>query len=170
VLLGFRYWTDVAVIESGLMVDDIMISRYPLDDAEGDSPWTFDGFRRTDGFESKHHSNYYLAEFRQYHGYDRGLGNAYNFGWGGVPDLSSIVEHCPHQDGLLVSDWDTPFTTNNVGANCSAGQRLTDEAPGTLEPPFSSTLDSCGIVRPVARRSAPDSGLDALELEAPARG
>ena len=121
-LLGFRYWTDVAVIESGLMVDDIMISGYPLDDAEGDSGWTFDGFRRTDGIESKYYSNYYVAEFRQYRGYDRGLGNAYNFGWGGVPDLSSFVEHFPYQDGLLVSYWDNSFTSNNVGANCAAGR------------------------------------------------
>jgi len=122
VLLGFRYWTDVTVIERGLMVDDVMISGYPLDDAEGDFGWSFDGFRRTDGIDSKFFSNYYVAEFRQYRGYDQGLGNAYNFGWGGVPGLGSFVEHFPYQDGLLVSYWDTSFTNNNVGANCAAGR------------------------------------------------
>jgi len=122
VLLGFRYWTDVTVIERGLMVDDVMISGYPLDDAEGDFGWSFNGFRRTDGIDSKFFSNYYVAEFRQYRGYDQGLGNAYNFGWGGVPGLGSFVERFQYQDGLLVSYWDTSFTNNNVGANCAAGR------------------------------------------------
>jgi immune inhibitor A len=122
VLLGFRYWTDVTVIERGLMVDDVMISGYPLDDAEGDFGWSFDGFRRTDGIDSKFFSNYYVAEFRQYRGYDQGLGNAYNFGWGGVPGLGSFVERFEYQDGLLVSYWDTSFANNNVGANCAAGR------------------------------------------------
>jgi hypothetical protein len=53
----------------------------------------------TDGLQSKYHSNYYVAGFLQYRGYDRGLGNACNFGWGEVPDLSSLVEYFPYQDG-----------------------------------------------------------------------
>jgi immune inhibitor A len=117
VLLGFRYWTDGYVTEPGFMVDDIDISGYDLDDAEGDAGWTFAGFRLTTGTESAYYSNYYVAEFRQYRGYDAGLANAYNFGFGG-----NLVEHFPYQDGLLVSYWDNSFTDNNVGANCAAGR------------------------------------------------
>jgi immune inhibitor A len=122
VLLGFRYWTDSYVVEPGFMVDDIQITGYPLDDAESDAGWAFAGFRLTTGEESAYYTNYYVAEFRQYRGYDKGLANAYNFGWGGVPGYGNFVEHFPYQDGLLVSYWDNSFTDNNVGASCAAGR------------------------------------------------
>lgn len=123
VLLGFRYWTDGYVVEPGFMVDDIVVTGYSLDDAESDFGWTFDGFRVTTGTESAFYSNYYVAEFRQYRGYDAGLANAYNFGWATDPVLFNYVEHFPYQDGLLVSYWDTSFTDNNVTARCSSGPR-----------------------------------------------
>ena len=122
VVLGFRYWTDVAEVQPGFMVDAIEIPGYPLDGAESDAGWTFDGFTVTTGTESAFYNNYYVAEFRQYRGYDAGLANAYNFGWGGDPDLGNYVEHFPYQDGLLISYWDTSFANNNVGANCAAGR------------------------------------------------
>ena len=122
VLLGFRYWTDVAVVEPGFMVDNLVVGDYPMDGAEDDAGWTFEGFRRTTGTESAFYSNYYVAEFRQYRGYDAGLANAYNFGWGGVADLGNFVEHFPYQDGLLVSYRDNSFPSNNVGANCAGGR------------------------------------------------
>jgi len=122
VLLGFRYWTDGYVVEPGFMVDDIAITGYPLDDAESEAGWTFDGFRLSTGEETGSYSNYYVAEFRQYLGYDAGLENAYNFGWATDPVLYNYVEHFPYQDGLLVSYWDNSFTDNNVGANCAAGR------------------------------------------------
>jgi hypothetical protein len=40
-MVGFRYWTDVAAVEPGFMVDDVTISGQPFDDAEGDAGWTF---------------------------------------------------------------------------------------------------------------------------------
>jgi immune inhibitor A len=122
VLLGFRYWTDVAAVEPGIMIDDIQVTGFPLDDAESNFGWTFDGFTLTTGTESAYYNNYYVAEFRQYRGYDAGLANAYNFGWSGVPGLGNYVEHFPYQDGLLVSYWDTSFANNDVGANCAAGR------------------------------------------------
>ena len=122
VLLGFRYWTDPNTGGFGFMVDDITITGYPLDGAEEEAGWTFDGFKVTSGTEIALYSNYYVAEFRQYRGYDRGLANAYNFGWGGVPGLGNWVEHFPYQDGLLISYWDNSFANNNVGANCAAGR------------------------------------------------
>jgi len=122
VLLGFRYWTDGFVVEPGVMVDDIAVSGYPLDDAESDAGWTFGGFSLTTGSETAYFSNYYVAEFRQYRGYDAGLANAYNFGWGGDPVLFNWVERFPYQNGLLVSYWDNSFTDNNVGAHCASGR------------------------------------------------
>ncbi len=95
VLLGFRYWTDVAAVEPGFMVDNIMITGYPVDGAEVDAGWTFDGFSVTTGTESAFYNNYYVAEYRQYRGYDRGLANAYNFGWGGVPGLGNLCRALP---------------------------------------------------------------------------
>lgn len=116
VLIGFRYWTDSYVVEPGFMVDDILISGYPLDDAEDEVGWTFAGFHLTTGAESAYYSNYYLAEFRQYRGYDAGLANAYNFVAG------NWVERFPYQDGLLINYWDNSFVNNNVGQNCAAGR------------------------------------------------
>ncbi len=116
VLLGFRYWTDVAAVEPGFMVDDVSITGYPLDDAETDVGWTFAGFRTTTGTESAFYSNYYVVEFRQYRGFDAGLANAYNFVGG------NWVEHFPYQDGMLVSYWDNSFASNDVGANCAGGR------------------------------------------------
>jgi immune inhibitor A len=118
VLLGFRYWTDSYVVEPGFMVDDIAITGYPPDGAESETGWTFDGFRRTTGSESAFYSNYYVAEFRQYRGYDRALANAYNYGWWGDPVYGNWVERYPYQDGLLISYWDNSFDNNDVYDHC----------------------------------------------------
>jgi immune inhibitor A len=122
VLIAFRYWTDVAVVEPGFMVDNIEITGYTVDGAETDAGWTLDGFRVTTGEETGYYFNAYVAEFRQYRGYDAGLANAYNFGWIDDPLYYNFVEHFPYQDGLLISYWDTSFTDNNVGAHCESGR------------------------------------------------
>lgn len=116
VLLGFRYWTDVAVVEPGFMVDNIEVSGYPVDGAESDAGWTFEGFRTTTGTESAFYNNYYVAEFRQYRGFDAALATAYNFVGG------DWAERFPYQDGLLISYWDTSFPNNNVGSHCAGGR------------------------------------------------
>jgi immune inhibitor A len=61
VLLGFRYWTDGAVGENGLMVDEISVNGSAADGAEADAGWTFDGFRVSTGTESRLYNNYYVA-------------------------------------------------------------------------------------------------------------
>jgi immune inhibitor A len=43
VTLGFRYWTDGAVAEAGFGVDAISISGLPIDDAETEPGWTYNG-------------------------------------------------------------------------------------------------------------------------------
>jgi immune inhibitor A len=122
-LLGFRYWTDNYVVEPGFMVDDIAISGYPLDDAESDAGWTFAGFKLTTGEESAYYFNAYVAEFRQYRGFDHTLRDGpYNWAFQDNPTLLNYVEHFPYQDGLLISYWDTSFAGNNTGSYCAAGR------------------------------------------------
>ena len=121
VTIGFRYWTDVAVANPGFFVDDIAISGQPLDDAETDPGWTYNGFIRTGSTVSLSFFNAYFAEFRTYKGYDDSLRTGpYNFGF---PDtMPNWVEHFPYQDGLLVWYYDESFEDNNVGDNCLSGR------------------------------------------------
>jgi immune inhibitor A len=122
-MVRFRYQTDEAVAEAGFMVDLIAIDGTTIGDAESDEGWVFDGFRRTDGQEIGLYFNAYIAESKQYRGYDHGLKTGpYNFGFLNNPDLGNYVEHFQYQEGLLISYWDESFTDNNTGANCDAGR------------------------------------------------
>jgi immune inhibitor A len=126
--LGFRYWTDGAVVEQGFQVDDIT-----LDGVAHDDGWTFtpaDGFRVTTGEETSFYFNAYLAENRQYLNDDRSLRTAYNFGFlNARPDW---VEHFPYQDGVLISYWDTSHTDNGVGDHPGEGLILPIDAHPTF--------------------------------------
>lgn len=130
VLVGFRYWTDVAVVRNGLMVDEISVNGSAPDGAEADAGWTFEGgFRVSSGTETALYNNYYLAEFRQYRGYDEGLRDgAYNFGFLDNPALGNYVEHFPYQDGLLISYWDTSQSNNNTASHPGRGLILPIDA------------------------------------------
>lgn len=74
--LRFNYWTDVAAIETGYYVDDIVITadgeQVLADNADGASTaFTFNGFQKDEGkFASEH---YYLVEWRNHKGVDTGL-------------------------------------------------------------------------------------------------
>jgi immune inhibitor A len=123
VLVGFRYWTDVAATYPGIGIDEVSVAGAAPDGAETDGGWTYKpatgGFRVTTGVESQLYSHYYVLENRQYLGYDNGLGYAYNFGdLGAKPDWA---ERFPYQDGVLVSYWDTSQTDNNVGEHHGEG-------------------------------------------------
>ena len=123
VTIGFRYWTDVAVANPGMFVDDIAVDGSPLDDAETEFGWNYNGFIRTGSVVSQSFFNAYFAEFRTYKGYDDGLRTGpYNFGFLDNPALGNWVEHFPYQDGLLVWYYDTSFADNNVGDNCASGR------------------------------------------------
>ena len=123
VTIGFRYWTDVAVANPGFFVDNIAITGQPLDDAETDPGWDYDGFIRTGSTVTLSFFNAYFAEYRNYRGYDDGLRTGpYNFGFLDNPDLQNWVEHFPYQDGLLVWYYDESFPDNNVGDNCAGGR------------------------------------------------
>jgi immune inhibitor A len=130
VLLGFRYRTDEAVSESGFRVDEIAVTGSPTDGAEtADAGWTFNGFKRTSGLEAGYFHNYYLAEYRQYWGYDAVLANCYNFGF--LKDrlaAANLVEHFPYQDGLLVWYCDASQADNNTGVHPGSGFALPVDA------------------------------------------
>jgi len=137
VLLGFQYWTDVAVVNPGFMVDEIAITGYPTDGAESDTGWTYapaDGFRATNGTETAFYFNAYVAEFRQYRGYDDSLRTGpYNFGFLDDASLFNWVERFSYQDGLLVSYWDSSQTDNSTSAHPGEGLLLPiDARPATM--------------------------------------
>lgn len=124
VSIGFRYWTDVAVVESGFSVDEIAITGQATDGAESDAGWTLRGFTRAvDGIVTQSFFNAYFAEFRNYRGYDDTLRTGpYNFGFLDNAALQNWVEHYPYQDGMLVWYYDTSFANNNVGDACASGR------------------------------------------------
>jgi immune inhibitor A len=132
VLLGFRYWTDVAVVNPGFMVDEIMVTGAPTDGAESDAGWTYapvGGFRVTTGTETSFNFNAYVAEFRQYRGFDESLQTGpYNFGFLDNPLLGNWVERFSYQDGLLISYWDASQTDNSTSAHPGAGLILPIDA------------------------------------------
>jgi len=129
--IAWVYATDAAVVELGFMVDDIQITGQPLDDAESDFGWNYYGFSRTTGTETASYFNAYVAEFRQYRGYDVSLYTGpYNFIGG------DMVEHFPYQDGLLINYWDTSQSNNNTPSHPGEGLILPIDAhPTAMELP-----------------------------------
>ncbi len=144
VLLGFRYWTDANTGGYGFMVDNISINGGEVDGAESDAGWTYHpaegGFHVTDGISQRSYANYYVAEFREYRGYDSNLQSGpYNFGFLDNPDLQNFVEHFPYQDGLLIHYWDTSQSNNNTSSHPGSGLILPiDSHPTALRRPNGS--------------------------------
>ncbi len=139
-LVGFRYWTDVAAVESGFQVDEIAVSGAPVDGAESDTGWTYDpedGFRVTTGLESAFYFNAYVAEWRTYWGFDESLRTGpYHFGYLDDPLLQNWVDHFPYQDGLLISYWDGSQSDNSTSAHPGEGMILPiDSHPKALMRP-----------------------------------
>ena len=68
VLLGFRYWTDGAVVGAGLLGRRHRDHRAAVDGAETDAGWTSrrQAVQRHHGHRDAAFFNTYLAEFRQY--------------------------------------------------------------------------------------------------------
>ncbi len=126
--LRFRYWTDGVVVGTGFGVDEIAIAGQATDGAETDPGWVYSGFSRTPGTMVTPYFNAYVAEFRQYRGFDRSLQSGpYQF------TSDTFVERFPYQDGLLVSYWDSSFSDNNVGVHPGGGLILPIDAhPGIL--------------------------------------
>ena len=130
VQVRFRYWTDGATIGDGFGWDNLAVNGTIVDDAEtADAGWTFDGFVRTDGTVTTEFFNAYVAEYRQYRGYDKALKTGpYSFVDPEELVKPDWVEHFPYQDGLLVSYWDESFGDNNVGDHPGGGLILPVDA------------------------------------------
>ncbi len=158
VTIGFRYWTDGAVAEAGFGVDDIAITGQPVDGAESDAGWAFNGFQSTTGTVTQSFFNAYFAEYRNYRGYDDGLRTGpYNFGF---PSMPNKVEHYPYQDGLLVWYYDTSFADNNVGDNCLAGRCGGLDLPVDAHPDLLLRPDNGQVWRPRVQSYDSTFGLD----------
>jgi len=154
VQIQFRYWQDVAQVGQpgvttpppGFQVDAIQIPGQPLDGAETDTGWTFasnqaEGFRATTATVIRKYFNAYIAENRQYDGYDASLKTAYNFGY--LNTRPDWVETYPYQNGLLINYWDTSYSDNNVGDHPGHGLVL----PVDAHPEFSHWPDNT-LMRP----------------------
>jgi M6 family metalloprotease-like protein len=77
--------------------------------------------------DSNGKDRFYIAENRQYLGYDRTLAEGpYNFGWtSSKPDW---VEHFPYQDGLHITYWNTAERRNNTKTTPGRGLILPVDA------------------------------------------
>ena len=136
--VGFGYFTDGGVQgdgtgNPGIAVDDIAVTGQPVDGAESDAGWTFasnsdTGFHVTSGMEIFKTFNFYVAENRQYLGYDANLDTGpYNFTTG------TWAERFAYQDGMLVWYSDYFWSDNSVGDHPGQGLILpVDARPNVL--------------------------------------
>ena len=128
VQVRFRYQTDGAVAPKGFTADEISITaggqQVFADGAEtGSNGWASRGFSRITGSITRSYPHYYIAENRQYLGYDETLKTGpYSF------KNDTYAERFPYQNGLLVSYWNTFYNDNNVGQHPGSGQILPIDA------------------------------------------
>ena len=128
----FAYVTDTNTHGAGPFLDQIVGTvdgaTVFTDGAESaSSGWTVDGFTRSTGTDTKTSPRYYIAENRQYIGYDKTLKQGpYNFNRGiSKPDWA---QRFPYQNGVLITYWDSSQEDNNTSAHPGAGLVLPVDA------------------------------------------
>src|SRR5215204_4139448 len=128
VLLRLRYKTDPNTTLNGFLADEITLNGTAIDNAEnGDNGWTLNGFKTSNGREKTNAPHYYIAEYRQYRTYDKGLETGpYTFGR--ITPYGSWVDHYAYQDGLLITYWDTTQANNNTSLHRGEGRILPIDA------------------------------------------
>ncbi|NNC20248.1 M6 family metalloprotease domain-containing protein [Corallococcus exiguus] len=138
VTLKIRYKTDAAEFNKGFLVDYVQLwakNTYVFgDDGEwGHKWWDKSTFFVTDGTNTLY-DNYYLAEWRQFRGYDEGLATGpYNFGFSS-DGLVDWAERYSYNPGLLITYWDTSQSNNNVSQHPGSGRILPiDSRPQPLQ-------------------------------------
>lgn len=134
VKLRFRTANDGGVAYYGFAIDDLSVgSAYTTDFSSFDG-WTNKEYMGiTDGTYTSTYPRFYIAENRQYKGYDKTLAEGpYNFGYGvTAPDK---VDHYAYQDGLLIWYKNGAYGDNNTSEHPGGGQALiVDAAVGTLK-------------------------------------
>jgi len=110
--LELNYWSDPYVAERGFYADDITVivdgAVVLSDDAEGDSKFTLDGFSKDKGkFYSTH---YYLVEWRNHAGVDKGLAN--------IARGKSLMSYDP---GMVIWYVDESYDNNWTGVHPGDG-------------------------------------------------
>ena len=128
--IRFRYQTDAAAAQTGFFVDQVAVNGTVIGTAETDEGWVLNGFVRTGSSNEKSYFNAYVAENRQYDGYDASLRTAYNFGF--LDSRPDWVETYPYQSGLLLWYWDASQADNNVGDHPGQGLVLPIDAHPTF--------------------------------------
>ncbi|MGW8566811.1 immune inhibitor A domain-containing protein [Isoptericola sp. NPDC055881] len=126
----FRYQSDGGLNLLGFLVDDVAVGTALTEDfSDGLAGWTNDGFSviKANGTYDVDFTHYYVAENRQYAGYDTTLKQGpYNFGW--TLTKPNTVEHFPYQDGLLVWYVNSFYGDNNTSQHPGGGQALPVDA------------------------------------------
>jgi immune inhibitor A len=128
VLLRIRYLTDTATFFWGFAVDNIAVGSFSDDAESSPNGWTLNKFKTSTGRVLTNKAHYYIAEFRQYRGYDTGLQTG---PYVGTSFMSGKVGHYPYQDGLLITYADTDWTNNNTSAHAGEGFALPIDARWT---------------------------------------
>ena len=112
VQVKINYWTDGAAINPGFFVDDIRVvadgNELFFDDAEGEPKVTLDGFTKNNGIKVSEH--YYLLEWRNHRGVDKGLGH--------ISRGDSLMSFDP---GLVVWYVDNKYSDNWTGVHPGEG-------------------------------------------------
>jgi immune inhibitor A len=125
VLLRIRYVTDAFDNFWGLAVDDITVGTFADNAETAPNGWTINKFTSSAGKRITNNPHYYIAEFRQYRGYDKGLQTG---PYAGTSLLSGKVGHYPYQDGLLITYADEDWSNNNTSVHPGEGFALPIDA------------------------------------------
>lgn len=129
VQLRFRMFNDASINEMGFKVDAISVGAALNEGAEDGAPgWTLDEFVIVeDGAIQADYSHYYIAENRQYLGYDQTLAEGpYNLGWENT--TPNLVERFPYQNGLLITYVNNQWPDNNTSQHPGGGEALPVDA------------------------------------------
>ncbi|MFE3998449.1 immune inhibitor A domain-containing protein [Nocardioides sp. YIM B13467] len=140
VKLRFRTANDGGVAYYGFAIDDLSVgSAYTTDFSSFDG-WTNKEYMGiTDGTYTSTYPRFYIAENRQYKGYDKTLAEGpYNFGYGvTAPDK---VDHYAYQDGLLVWYQNGAYGDNNTSEHPGGGQALVVDSTAGVQKWSNGTL------------------------------
>lgn len=140
VLMRIMYKTDAFDFFWGLAVDNIAVGAFSDDAEASPNGWTLNKFRTSNGKVITNNAHYYIAEFRQYRGYDTGLKTG---PYAGSSLLNGMYGHYPYQDGLLVTYADEDWSNNQTSVHPGEGfalpvdarpvamTRLNTQEPGT---------------------------------------
>ncbi|NMH67252.1 M6 family metalloprotease domain-containing protein [Bacillus sp. RO3] len=112
-IVKINYWTDAAVVNLGLYIDDIKVTadgnEVFFDNAEGaEGNVSFDGFTKNTGVKTSKH--YYLLEWRNHQGVDEGLAH--------IRRGSSLMTYDP---GLVIWYADEKYGDNWTGIHPGEG-------------------------------------------------